>query len=124
MKYRNTKQKSLILSLIDKHGHLTIEELINLINSSNQEVSLATIYRNLTILTQEEKIKKIYSNDKQMYETIKHDHFHFECLKCQKVIDIDPSLIKITINHSITEQIDKKELFLYGICNDCKNNNK
>lgn len=124
MKYRNTKQKHLILSLIDKHGHLTIEELIKLINNSNQSVSLATIYRNLTILTQEEKIKKIYSNDKQMYETIKQDHFHFECLKCKKVIDVNPSLIKITINHSITEQIDKKELFLYGICNDCKNNNK
>ena len=121
MNYRNTKQKALILSIIDKYGHLTIEELKEYINKEEENISIATIYRNLTTLSQEGKIKKIYSNDKQMFETIKNEHYHFECTSCKKVVDIDPSFINININHSIAG-IEKKELFLYGICNDCKNN--
>ena len=117
MTFRNTKQKSIILSTIDKHGHLTIEELMELIKDEN--ISIATIYRNLNMLALEGKIKKIYSDDKVMYETIKLDHYHFECTCCKKVYDIDPSLIKININHSITA-VAKKTLFLYGICTDCQ----
>ena len=113
----NTKQKSIILSIIDKHGHLTIEELMELLK--DKKISIATIYRNLNILALEGKIKKIYSDDKVMYETIKTEHYHFECTCCKKVYDIDPSLVKININHSITA-VAKKTLFLYGICNDCQ----
>ena len=38
----------------------------------------------------EGKIKKIHSDDVAYYETIKEEHYHFECCKCKNVIDIDP----------------------------------
>ena len=75
---------------------------------------------NLNILAEEGKIKKVFSEDKAVYETIKKTHYHFECQLCHKIIDIDPSLINIKINHSITG-VTKKDLFLYGICDECKN---
>ena len=74
----------------------------------------------LSKLKEEGKIKKVYSEDKAVYETIKKTHYHFECQLCHKIIDIDPSLINIKINHSITG-VTKKDLFLYGICDECKN---
>ena len=120
MQYRNTHQKCKIYNTIDKNGHLTVEELINILKDEKDDMSLSTIYRNLTILTEEKKIKKIYSNYKTMYETIKEDHYHFECLKCHNVIDIDKNKITIKINQSDIDVI-KNDLFLYGICNKCKN---
>ena len=121
MQYRNTKQKLTILNAIDTYGHVTIEELKEILHNNNEDVSIATIYRNLTILTEEGKIKKVFSEDKAVYETIKKTHYHFECQNCHRIIDIDPSLINIKINHSIAG-VTKKDLFLYGICDECKEN--
>ena len=120
MQYRNTKQKTTILNAIDTYGHVTVEELKEILHNNNEDVSIATIYRNLNILAEEGKIKKVFSEDKAVYETIKKTHYHFECQLCHKIIDIDPSLINININHSITG-VTKKDLFLYGICDECKN---
>ena len=47
MQFRNTKQKSMIFSTIHKYGHLTVEQIKELLEKEN--VSIATIYRNLNI---------------------------------------------------------------------------
>lgn len=118
MQYRNTKQKNIIFSTIDNYGHISVEDLINVLKDINADISLATIYRNLNILTEEGRIRKIHTENLTMYETIKKPHYHFECEKCHKVVDIDPSLIDIKINYSIAG-VNKKDLFLYGTCNSC-----
>ena len=117
LNYRNTKQKVMILSIIDKHGHLTIEQIKSLLEDQN--VSIATIYRNLNILTQEGKIKRVASDNLTLYETIKEKHYHFECEICKQVYDIDPKLIKIKSDKTITG-VNNVGLFLYGICDNCK----
>ena len=122
MTFRNTKQKTIIFDAIDNYGHLTVEELKEILYNNKEDVSIATIYRNLNILSLENKIKKVFLEDKVVYETIKDYHYHFECKECHKIIDIDPSLINIKINHSITG-VTKKDIFLYGVCEDCKNKN-
>ena len=118
MQYINTKQKTLILSVIHKHGHLTVEQIKDLL--VDQKVSIATIYRNLNILSLEGKIKKIFGDDVVYYETVKDEHYHFECCKCKNVIDIDPKFVNIKIDHSFAKTT-RKTLFLYGICPNCQN---
>ena len=110
------------MSTIDNYGHITVDALIDVLKETNADISIATIYRNLNILTEEKKIKKIHTENFTMYETIKSTHYHFECEKCHKVIDIDPSLINIKINYSIAG-VNKKDLFLYGLCNNCISKN-
>ena len=61
MQYRNTKQKTTILNAIDTYGHVTVEELKEILHNNNEDVSIATIYRNLNILAEEGKIKKVFS---------------------------------------------------------------
>lgn len=117
MQFRNTKQKNMIFSTIHKHGHLTVEQIKEILADEN--ISIATIYRNLNILSLEGKIKKIYSDDLVLYETIKEEHHHFECIKCKKVIDIDPKFVNIKIDHSIANAT-RKTLFLYGVCSNCQ----
>ena len=117
MQFRNTKQKSIIFSIIHKHGHLTVEQIKDLL--TDEKISIATIYRNLNILSLEGKIRKIYSDDLVLYETIKDEHHHFECIKCKNFIDIDPKLVNIKIDHSIANAT-RKTLFLYGICPNCQ----
>ena len=117
MVYRNTKQKNTILTTIDTYGHLTVEEILSLLK--NENISIATIYRNLNTLTLEGKIRKVSTEDKVVYETIKETHYHFECTTCHQIIDIDPSHIKISTNHSLAKKA-KKDIFLYGVCESCQ----
>ena len=117
MQFRNTKQKSMILAAIHKYGHLTVEQIKEVL--ADEKVSIATIYRNLNILSLEGKIKKINSDDLTVYETIKEEHYHFECCKCKNVIDIDPKFVNIKIDHSIANA-SRKTLFLYGVCPNCQ----
>ncbi len=122
MQYRITKQKSLIYSIIQQYGHLTIEQIKELLHQQDIKVSLSTIYRNLNILSLEGKIRKLQTEDQLFYETIKENHYHFECNSCHQIYDIDASLIKIKVNHS-AGNITKKDLILYGLCENCKNKN-
>ena len=118
MNYRNTWQKNRIYQEIETKGHISTEELI--LNLDNEKISVATIYRNLKILQEEHRIKPIRCTNRILYETIKHNHYHFECLECHRVFDIDANLVSLKIDRSITEEVSKKEVFLYGICKYCQ----
>ena len=47
---RNTNQRQIVLDSLAFLGHATSDDLINHINNNYSNISLATIYRNLTIL--------------------------------------------------------------------------
>jgi len=56
-----------------------------------------------------------------MDELTKNEHAHFICKNCGKVIDVE-------LSKNIIKEIDskfpntQKELYIYGICKECKNN--
>ena len=118
MNYRNTWQKNKIYETIESAGHISVDELI--MSLDNSMISTSTIYRNLKILQEENRIKPIHCESRTLFETIKGNHYHFECLKCHRVYDIDTDLVSIKINHSILSDVLKKEVFLYGTCSHCK----
>ena len=120
MNYRNTWQKNKIYEMIHEAGHISIDELI--LSLDNSAISTSTIYRNLKILQQENKIKTISCQSGTLFETVKENHYHFECLKCHRVYDVDTELVTVKINRSVLNDILKKEVFLYGTCTHCQNN--
>lgn len=119
---RNTKEREIVYDCIDNLAHATTKQIIDTL--ADKAISLATIYRNLTILVEEERVKKIrVASGLEVYETVKEDHFHFMCKKCKNIIDFDKSIIKVTVedeSYLKDAEIGYHDVVFYGLCPNCK----
>ena len=119
---RNTNQRQIVFDSLVCLGHATSDDLIKYINDNYSNISLATIYRNLTILLDEKMIKKVKIGDVDVYETLKDKHYHFKCRICGNIIDVPVNLVPEEINKIKT--IDNNDVFdcdivFTGICQRC-----
>jgi len=118
---RDTKQKRLILSIINNtFTHPTAEEIYNICKECIPNISLGTIYRNLNLMADQGLIRRIkMTNNIDRFDHAKDAHAHFICANCGKIIDLDESyVVKI-------EKIDKNKVIDYevnykGICEECQ----
>jgi len=116
---KTTPQRLAILKELDKKGHASIEEIYEDIKEMFPSISLATIYKNINALKDEKIISEVCLHQKPKFEITKDPHAHFVCKKCSKVIDIPmEELLKDDINEKYKNS--EKELYIYGICEECK----
>lgn len=88
---RLTRQRELLLELIDKSGeHLDAERLFELAKKQDPKLNRVTVYRTLKLLKQGGLVDELdlmhYGGDQHYYETrMKQEHAHVICLRCGKV---------------------------------------
>lgn len=88
--YRMTKQRSILLELIESAtGHLDAVELHLLARQHDDRISLSTVYRTLSMLKKLDLVDELrLSEDHRHYESKSNaEHYHLVCLKCGKVIE-------------------------------------
>ena len=125
MKERNTKQKQIILDILENNRiHPTINEIYNMAKTKYPTIGQATVYRNVNHLVEEGKLIKIPNNTNNLdhYDINTSIHSHLICRKCGRIIDIfDNDYTKLfnsfETNKSI--KIDKVMIILEGICSNC-----
>jgi Fe2+ or Zn2+ uptake regulation protein len=119
-KLKTTPQRLAILKEIDKKGHASIEEIYEDIKEMFESISLATIYKNINSMKEKNIITEICLHQKPKYEITKEPHAHFVCEICGEVEDVPfPQIVNEELNKTYPDT--KKELYLYGICQKCKN---
>ena len=117
-----TPQRLAILKELDLKGHASIEEIYETIKEMFPSISLATIYKNINALKEEGIISEICLHQKPKFEIDKTPHAHFICKKCGSVKDIPfEDIIKNDFNKKYPNA--QKELYIYGICEKCKDGN-
>jgi Fur family transcriptional regulator, ferric uptake regulator len=88
---RLTRQRQILLDLIDKTGqHLDAESLYLLAKERDPKLNRVTVYRTLKLLKQGGLVDELdlmhYGGDQHYYETRrKGEHAHVICLRCGKV---------------------------------------
>ncbi len=88
---RLTRQRQILLDLIDKSGkHLDAETLFQLAKQQDAKLNRVTVYRTLKLLKTGGLIDELdlmhYGGDQHYYETrMKQEHAHIICLRCGKV---------------------------------------
>jgi Fur family zinc uptake transcriptional regulator len=124
--YKITPQRrAVITALVNSDRFATAQRILDYVKKTNPDISLDTVYRNLTLLADLGVVCEINtrSKDGNIYEliTTKHHH-HLVCLSCGKAecLDFCP------INRENLEQIDKKQFVItshslefYGYCANC-----
>lgn len=125
MKYRNTKQKQLILDILDSSkNHPTIGELYKEVKSQDSSIGQATVYRNVNRLYREDKLMKISVHGIDHYDRKREKHFHLYCNKCRKLYDIfddDYLLFASKVEKMQKIKVENISILLEGVCEDCIN---
>ncbi|MFZ5928546.1 MAG: Fur family transcriptional regulator [Acidobacteriota bacterium] len=89
--FRLTRQRQILLDLLDKTGaHLDAESLYRLAHEKDPKLNRVTVYRTLKMLKEGGLVDELdlmhHAGDQHYYETRrKQEHAHIVCLRCGKV---------------------------------------
>ncbi len=125
MQLRMTNQREIILRELKKsRQHLSADELYDKVKKYMPRISLATVYRNLEILSEAGLIGKLEISGRQKrfdYDVTDHDHIY--CVVCHRVDNLNierqglhTKEIKSAKGYSITGY----RLEIVGICPVCQ----
>lgn len=118
-----TPQRMAILREIKENGHITIDSIYEKMRKNYPSTSLATIYKNVTILCESNILMEVKApGHKQRYELKGHKHIHVLCEKCGKLEDlyIDYSSLEHSCMQSSGYEISEFSAVFMGICPKCK----
>ncbi|MCR5446462.1 MAG: transcriptional repressor [Schwartzia sp.] len=128
--YKITPQRRAVLDAFQAFENFpTAQQLLTAVRKTHPDVSLDTIYRNLSLLTELGAVHEIRRSSGNVYElaTSGHHHHHLVCTKCGKTECID----MCPISDAYTKEAEKKGFLItghifefYGLCSDCRKKRK
>jgi Fe2+ or Zn2+ uptake regulation protein len=121
---RDTKQREAILNILrNTDSHPTADRIYDLVREVLPKISKGTVYRNLKILRDNGEISELnLSGTVSRYEGNQENHYHFRCMKCGRVFDIDEP-VDYELDRRITKktgfEVSYHQLEFRGLCSDC-----
>jgi len=122
---RKTVQRQLIYNAIKElNTHATAEQIIEYLAERHPLIGRATVYRNLNYLAETGEVLRIGSfYGSTHYDHNCHEHCHFICNHCRRIVDVEGSLADVFERFKNTEGIDITDcnISFSGLCWACKN---
>ena len=118
-----SRQREAVLNLLcSTKSHPTAAWIYENVRLVLPNISLGTVYRNLTVLEQEGLIRKIPVGDNhEHFDGDTSPHSHFYCEKCGKVSDVsyvaDDAYPDLEKDYGF--KVKASSLVLCGVCKDC-----
>ena len=125
---KHSRQREMIKSfLMTRKDHPTADMVYMNVRQQNPNISLGTVYRNLTLLADIGEIQRLRVGDGvDHFDADTSLHYHFVCTKCGCVEDLDIDSIE-EINEAASArfdgQIDGHVTYFYGTCGNCLQGN-
>lgn len=124
MALKKSKQRDMIKSfLMGRKDHPTADVIYMNVRQQNPNISLGTVYRNLTLLADIGEIQRLRVGDGvDHFDADTSAHYHFVCTECGSVIDLEMDNID-TINDiagvNFNGKIAGHVTYFYGNCGNC-----
>ena len=125
-KRKTSRKRDAMLRLL-RHTkeHPNAETLYSLLKSDFPELSLGTVYRNLSVLSGEGEIISVGRVDgHERYDARTDPHPHFVCRSCHRVIDLElPDVIGgmlSAVDESLGCRSESYSLSVSGLCAQCR----
>ena len=103
-----------------KDGHLSTEQVTELVRQRAPETSPAHVARALNVLVSRGLLAEVESGGERLYETNLDPHHHFCCRSCGRLIDIDTS--EVTALLDVAREgfsVERAEIRFVGLCPSC-----
>ena len=127
MALKKSKQRDMIKAfLMGRKDHPTADVIYMNVRQQNPNISLGTVYRNLTLLADIGEIQRLRVGDGvDHFDADISPHYHFVCTECGSVIDLEMESIE-SINEIASAGFDGKitghVTYFYGSCATCTHN--
>lgn len=129
MSLKYSKQRETIKNfLMTRKDHPSADVVYMNVKKTYPHISLGTVYRNLTLLSDIGEITRLHLGDGvDHFDFNTKPHYHFYCNDCGSVIDLDMDAIEdivSTAGKNFNGLIDGHTTYFYGTCEDCLKNRK
>ena len=109
--------------LSGRSDHPTAEMLYSELRAEDPKLSLGTVYRNLSLLTDLGEIRKIpVSGGPDHFDGDTSGHYHFICRKCHRIQDLrmeEPERLVSGAEDLIDGRAEDIVFTVYGLCGSC-----
>ncbi len=123
LKNYSKQREAILTALRSTDSHPTASWIYSEVRKSLPNISLGTVYRNLSALSEAGEILSINVGDGfEHFDGDISPHLHLHCRNCNSITDVrlldDPFTAAIE-NHGFIPE--SKVYVVYGICSNCKN---
>ena len=130
-----TAQRRVIIDVLLKHSreHINLDQILGEARLKNHKVSGATIFRNIVFLERSGLINKMKLSDNKSYYQLQNigaaegHHDHLLCEKCGKIVEFYSEKLE-KIQEKVASdngfKISKHRMEIYGICRNCRLDDK
>lgn len=124
MALKRSKQRDMIKAfLMGRKDHPTADVVYMNVRKQYPNISLGTVYRNLTLLSDLGEIKRLRLGDGvDHFDADISPHYHFVCTECGGVTDLDMPSIDSIVNIAgagFDGAIAGHVTYFYGTCGNC-----
>lgn len=126
MTLKHSKQRDAIKSfLMTRKDHPTADVVYTNVREEFPNISLGTVYRNLTLLADIGEIARIRVGDGiDHFDATIEPHYHFVCTICGSVLDLEMDTL-VSMNEiaeaNFDGQVSGHVTYFYGTCPSCAN---
>ena len=124
MALKHSRQRDMIKAfLMGRKDHPTADFVYMNVRQENPNISLGTVYRNLTLLADIGEIQRLRLGDGvDHFDADTSPHYHFVCTQCGSVLDLEMKSIEQiteTAGKCFNGRITGHVTYFYGTCGAC-----
>ena len=118
------KRNAILECLRNTHAHPSAEALFQMLQKEHPDISLATVYRNLTLFKQQGLIQSLGTvNGIERFDGNTQPHVHFICGSCESVLDLPeldpPESLCSAAAKATGGEVSGCQLIFTGTCQEC-----
>ncbi len=118
------KRNAILECLKNTHAHPSAETLFQMLQEEHPDISLATVYRNLTLFKNQGLIQSLGTvNGIERFDGNTEPHVHFVCGSCDSVLDLPeldpPESLCSEAARATGGKVTGCKLIFTGTCQNC-----
>ena len=119
------KRNAILAYLRQTKEHPSAEMVFNHLKPEYPDLSLGTVYRNLSMFKNKGEIMSVGTvNGVERFDGNTNPHVHFVCTGCDAISDLPQIAVPEALNQQVMQEtggmIDTCQLTFVGICQTCK----
>ena len=120
-----TARQAILEVLIVSGGHVSADQLVEMVRAQSPQVGRMTVYRTLDLLSELGVIRPVYQGTGAAHYILMMDghHHHLVCTGCDCVIEFEECVlaeIEEVVSGRFNFQIQGHLLEFYGMCANCQ----
>jgi len=120
----SVKRDAILAMMLASKEHPSAEDIYRALKPKFPDLSLGTVYRNLSLFRENGTIMSVgFVNGQERFDARTHIHGHFVCTDCGRVLDVDapqlPESVLSTASHDLSGSITGYAITFTGRCDRC-----